>query len=250
MSLKNKIVLITGGNAGIGKAAALRFSQQKARVIVIDLGDDIDPDLGAELEVAESDYFYFSCDVSDAQKVQDLFEIIISTIGNIDILVNNAGILGPQRKTESYSIDDFDKVIDVNVKGVFYCMREGLKHFADEGKGIIVNVASIAGHLGMARHMAYAASKHAVVGMTKTAAIEYAHMDIRVNAVCPGFTQTSMLENNEITKEYKDRLKMATPMRRFGQAKEIADAIIYLSSSASSFMTGQSLILDGGLSAQ
>jgi NAD(P)-dependent dehydrogenase (short-subunit alcohol dehydrogenase family) len=250
MSLKNKIVLITGGNAGIGKATALRFSVQKARVIVIDLQKEIDPDLGAQLEVAESDYFYFSCDVSNAQKVEDLFQLIISTIGNIDILVNNAGILGPRRKTESYSNADFEKVIDINVKGVFYCMKEGLKHFADEGAGVIVNIASVAGHLGMAGHMAYSASKHAVVGMTKTAAIEYAKMGIRVNAVCPGFTKTAMLESNEITPEYKSALKEATPMKRFGEAKEIADAVIYLASSASSFMTGQSIILDGGLSVQ
>lgn len=250
MSLKNKIVLITGGNAGIGKASALRFSKARARVIVIDLQKEIDPDLGAQLEVSESDYFYFQCDVANAQKVEDLFALISTTIGQVDIVVNNAGILGPQRKIESYALADFDKVIDVNVKGVFYCMKEALKLFTESGGGVLVNIASVAGILGMQGHVAYCASKHAVIGMTKTAALEYARSKIRVNAVCPGFTKTAMLDSSEAGQEYVDSLRKATPMKRFANPEEIADAVIYLASDASSFVTGQCLVLDGGLSVQ
>lgn len=250
MKLKNKVVLITGANSGIGFAASLQFARQKARVIALDISPEINPDLAKKLSSLKADFTYFSCDVSDQAQVRSVFATILSQSGHLDILVNNAGILGPRKKTEEYPEEDFDKIIDVNVKGVYYFMKETLKHFSERKQGSIVNTASVAGSLGMAGHIAYSASKHAVMGMTKTAAIEYAKSGIRINAVCPGFTQTSMLDHADADPQYKEMIRYSTPMKRFGEADEIAEAILFLASDASSFITGQGIIIDGGLSVQ
>jgi 3-oxoacyl-[acyl-carrier protein] reductase len=250
MTFENKVVLITGANAGIGKAATILFAESKAKVIAIDLASQIDEDLNNRLNDLKTDFSYHTCDVSSNTQVEELIEQLISQYIKIDILINNAGILGPRKKTENYPFEDFDKVIDVNIKGVYYLMKAVLPHFSHNSSGVIVNTASVAGHLGMAGHIAYSASKHAVIGMTKTVAIEYAKKGIRVNAVCPGFTQTAMLDTADSDEQYKEMLKFATPMKRFGEATEIAEAILFLASDKNSFMTGQCIILDGGLSVQ
>ncbi len=249
MSFRNKVVIITGANSGIGKATARLFAANGARIIAVDLADNIEKELGDELEEAQGDYFYFSCDVANRQKVKDLFDIILSTIGDFHVLINNAGILGPKIKTEDYKTKDFDRVIDVNVKGVFYFMKESITHFMNKGRGVIINTASLAGHFGMLGRIAYSASKHAVIGMTQTAAIEYAKNNIRINAICPGYIDTEMFRNSEEKPETIKNLKSLTPMKRFGLPGEVADGILFLASGQSSFMTGQSLIIDGGISA-
>jgi NAD(P)-dependent dehydrogenase (short-subunit alcohol dehydrogenase family) len=174
-----------------------------------------------------------------------MLEQTISRFGFVHVLVNSAGILGPCIRTDKYLEEDFDKVIDVNIKGLWNCMKVVLQYFVAQHNGNIVNIASVAGHLGMAGHIAYAASKHAVLGMTKTAGIEYAKHGIRINAVCPGFIQTPMLESTEIT--HAEALRYSIPMKRFGRPEEIATAILYLAGEESSFMTGQHIVLDGGL---
>jgi NAD(P)-dependent dehydrogenase (short-subunit alcohol dehydrogenase family) len=196
--------------------------------------------LGSELQ-------YFKCDVSNSQEVEQFFGRLNT---EIDVLVNNAGILGPRLKTEEYPTDAFEKILDINVKGVFYMTKYGLPHLKKDSNSAIVNVASVAGLVGMTNHIAYSASKHAVVGMTKTWALEYAKKGIRVNAVCPGFTDTSMVGNANLDKDYIAGLKYVTPMKRFGEAEEIAAGIYYLASASASFVTGQCLTLDGGLTAQ
>ena len=251
MNLQNKIVVVTGGNAGIGAATVKMFLEAGAKVAAVDLAKELSDEVKEFTSENLSNLIYYSCDVADNKQVSDTYKQVVSDFGGIDISINNAGILGPRVRSDEYPADDFARVIDVNVKGVWYCMKAAIQHFAATKKaGVIVNTASVAGHLGMAGHIAYSASKHAVVGMTKTAAVEYGKFGIRVNAVCPGFTETAMLHGDNADDQYRDMLKFATPMKRFGKPEEIAAGILYLASDASSFMNGQSLILDGGLSVQ
>lgn len=251
MNLTNKVVVVTGGNAGIGAASVSKFLKNGAKVAAIDIHDDASEELTEISKNNSTNITYYQCDVADYEQVASVYKQIVKDFGGIDVTVNNAGILGPRVRSDDYPSDDFDKVIDVNVKGVWYCMKAAVQHFSQVKKaGVIVNTASVAGHLGMAGHIAYAASKHAVVGMTKTAAVEYGKFGIRVNAVCPGFTETAMLHSENADDQYREMLRYATPMKRFGKPEEIANGIIYLASDASSFMNGQSLILDGGLSVQ
>ena len=241
MRFKNKVVIITGGNSGIGKAAAILFAKEGAKVMIADLSEKLGDDLVGEIEVLGGEASFIRVNVTDLDDVERMIEQTISRLGGLDILVNSAGILGPRIRTDKYPEEDFDKVINVNIKGLWNCMKGALKHFVLQRSGNIVNIASVAGHI------AYSASKHAVVGMTKTAGIEYAKHGIRINAVCPGFTQTPMLEGADSDDSYMEALQAATPMKRFGQPEEIASAILYLAADEASFITGQSVILDGGL---
>lgn len=243
MRFKDKIVIITGGNSGIGKAAANLFVQEGARVMVADLSDTLD----AELEQLGGAISFVKVNVTKLDEVENMIKQTVGLWGKFDILVNSAGVLGPRIRTDKYPEDAFDTIIDVNVKGLWQCMKTALQYFVEQRSGTIVNLASVAGHLGMVGHIAYAASKHAVVGMTKTAAIEFAKYGIRINAVCPGFTQTPMLEGADTDVAYLEALQYATPMKRFGKPEEIASAILYLAADEASFITGQSVILDGGL---
>lgn len=246
-NMNSRKVLISGVNAGIGYATALIFAKEGYSILGVDLNEDANPTLSKKIASLNSNLYYSKVDVSDYKQVSEYFE---SLNFEIDVLVNNAGILGPRLKTADYPKDAFDTVLDVNVKGVFYMTKMALPHIKKGAKSAIVNVASVAGLIGMNSHIAYSASKHAVVGMTKTLALEYAKVGIRVNAVCPGFTETSMLHTAEIEEEYRNGLKYATPMKRFGEAEEIGSAIYYLASENSSFITGHCLTIDGGLSAQ
>lgn len=250
MKFKDKVVIITGGNSGIGKAAAIMFAKEGAKVMIADLSEKMGDDLVEKIENAGGEASFIRVNVADADDVERMFSETLLRIGSVDIIVNCAGILGPRVRTDKYPHEAFDKIIDVNVKGLYYCMQVALRHFLEKKSGNIVNIASVAGHLGMAGHIAYSASKHAVIGMTKTAAIEFAKHGIRVNAVCPGFTQTPMLEGADADDAYLEALQHATPMKRFGYPEEIASSILYLASDDASFITGQCVILDGGLSVQ
>lgn len=245
--MSKKKVVISGVNSGIGYATALVFAKEGYIVFGIDLTSEVSPSLALKIKTLGSGINYSMCDVSDNEQVAVYFDSLNT---EIDVLVNNAGILGPRIKTEEYPKDAFDSIIDVNVKGVFYLTKHGLPHLKKQAGSSIVNVASVAGLVGMSNHIAYSASKHAVVGMTKTLALEYAKVGIRVNAVCPGFTDTSMVEKAQLEVDYINGLKYSTPMKRFGEAEEIAAGIFYLASSNASFITGQCLTMDGGLTAQ
>jgi NAD(P)-dependent dehydrogenase (short-subunit alcohol dehydrogenase family) len=250
MKLKGKTALITGANSGIGYSTCLLFAKEKCKIIAVDLADKITEDLKGKLKALNGQFDYFSVDVSNFESLTKLYQQLTEANITIDILVNNAGILGTKKKTEDYPVDIFEQVMKVNVNGVYYAMKVFLPAFVEKKAGLIINTSSVAGHVGMAGHIAYSASKHAVLGMTKTVALEYAKYGIRVNAVCPGFTQTAMLDTAEVDIAYKETLKMVTPMKRFGEASEIATAILFLATDQSSFMTGQSIILDGGLTSQ
>ena len=241
MQFKNKTVIITGGNSGIGKETALQFATEGANVMVADLAENIIDELKGKAS-------YIKVNVTNFAEVENMFAETIKIFGDFDILLNSAGIEGPRFKTENYPNEAFEQVMDINVNGLFYCMKVALQHFAAKKSGNIINIASIAGHLGMSGHIAYSASKHAVLGMTKSAAVEYARHGIRINAVCPGFTDTPMLQRGKDSDPNRMAgFQQAIPMKRFGLASEIANAILYLASDKSSFITGQGIILDGGL---
>lgn len=249
MTFKDQVVIITGGCSGIGRATAFRFAQAGAKVFLADLSEKAGDELVEEIEKTGAEAAFARIDVTDAEDVERMIADCVQRFGGIHVLVNSAGIVGPRARTERYPAEEFKKVMDVNVMGLFYCMQAVLPHFLSKKSGNIVNIASVAGLVGFASHIGYAASKHAVVGMTRSAALEYAKHGIRVNAVCPAFTLTPMLESAMVNDDtnYLDALQNAIPMKRFGKPEEIADAILYAASSASSFMTGHTLVLDGGL---
>lgn len=249
MTFKDQVVLITGGCSGIGRAAAFKFAHEGAKVFLADLSEKAGDDLVEELEKSGAEVAFARIDVTDAEDVERMIAECLQRFGGIHVLVNSAGILGPRARTERYPMEEFKKVLEVNVIGLFNCMQAVLPHFLSKKSGNIVNLASVAGLNGFAGHIGYSASKHAVVGMTRSAAVEYAKHGIRINAVCPSFTLTPMLESAMVNDDtnYLDALQNAIPMKRFGKPEEIADAIVYAASSASSFMTGHTLVLDGGL---
>jgi 3-oxoacyl-[acyl-carrier protein] reductase len=232
MTFKDQVVIITGGCSGIGRAAAFRFAQAGAKVFLADLSEKAGDELVEEIEKTGAEAAFARIDVTDAEDVERMIADCLQRFGGIHVLVNSAGIVGPRARTERYPAEEFKKVMDVNVMGLFYCMQAVLPHFLSKKSGNIVNIASVAGLIGFASHIGYAASKHAVV-----------------NAVCPAFTLTPMLERAMVNDDtnYLDALQNAIPMKRFGKPEEIADAILYAASSASSFMTGHTLVLDGGL---
>ena len=247
MSFKEKVIVITGAGSGIG-AATVRFFAKKEAFVVL-------ADISLEKMVDISDSIPMECmiqktDVSQYDQMQSLAGAVIKKYGQIDVWVNNAGI-GPTQmlKTADHSLQDWERVIAVNQSGVFYGMKVALPAMLKQGSGNIVNVASLAGLKASGNNISYVASKFAVVGMTKAAALEYAKKNIRINAVCPGYTDTNMLRQLlEVKPEIEDKLKNHIPMGRFGKATEVATAIGWLASDQTQFMTGQTLSLDGGTS--
>lgn len=240
MRFKDKVVIITGGNSGIGKATALAFAKEGAKIMIADLAEKIDGDL-------QNMASYFQTDVTKKTEVERLVQHTIQSFGRLDILVNSAGISGTRARADVYPEVDFDQVMNVNVKGTLFGMQAALTYFREQKRGAIVNVASMAGHIVMSGHLAYAASKHAVLGITKAAAVEFAKMGIRINAVCPAFTHTPMFDDLEMDNAIREGLRQATPMKRFAEPKEIAAGILFLASDESSYITGTGLMIDGGM---
>jgi NAD(P)-dependent dehydrogenase (short-subunit alcohol dehydrogenase family) len=250
MDLKNKTVLITGAASGIGAATARHMAGLGARIAASDI--DLEPleALVAELNASGGTAFAQAVDVTRSAQVDAFFEAAVQAYGRIDIVVSNAGIGGKeQRKTAEHTHDDWHNVIAVNQTGVFYTMQAALRQMVAQGHGSIVNVASLAGLKPSGYNLSYSASKFAVVGMTKSAALEYGRENIRINAVCPGYTKTPLLDRLlGFRPEMEETLRRLIPMDRFGEAGEIAEAIAWLASDQAKFITGQTLVLDGGTS--
>lgn len=250
MKVKDKIVIVTGAGSGIGKATAKHFAHHGAKVVVSDIDLEKAKLVVEEITQNFGEAISIKANVAKYEEIENLIQHTVSLFGQLDVMVNNAGI-GPRNlfKTGDSTLEDWDRVISVNQTGVFYCMKLALKQMMGQGFGNIVNVASLAGLKASLNNISYSASKFAVVGMTKSAALEYAKTGIRINAVCPGYTESALLDQLLSARpDMDDLLKSVIPMKRYGDAQEIADAIVWLASDQTKFTTGQTLILDGGTS--
>lgn len=251
MTLNGKVALITGGGSGIGRASALRLAREGARVVVADVNEAGGAETVAQVEAAGGGAIFTRCDVADSAQVKAMVSAAVDAFGGLDIAVNNAGVGGVMGPVNALEESAWDSVIDINLKGVWLCMKYEIPAMLKRGGGAIVNISSLAGLVGFRYNAAYAASKHGVIGLTKSVALEYARNGIRVNAICPGFTETPMVTDmiDEVPSMKEGTLR-SSPMRRLGTVEEIAEAVYYLASDASSFVNGHALALDGGASAQ
>ncbi|OAV43347.1 SDR family NAD(P)-dependent oxidoreductase [Lewinella sp. 4G2] len=249
----DKIIFITGAANGIGRAAALAFAARGGTVIAADINAS---DLAETINMgaaAGGKLVGKQLDVSDFAEVSTVIEEIVREYGRIDVAVNNAGIGGVMARLGDVRPEDWDQMMAINTSGVFYCMRQQLRQMAAQaGGGAIVNVASVAGLRALPNSAPYVAAKHAVIGLTKTAAREYARKGIRVNALCPGFTVTGLFDPEAVDAHSagaSDQLRSLIPLGRFADVSEQIGALLWLASSEASFVTGMSMVVDGGLSA-
>lgn len=249
MEVKNKIVIVTGAGSGIGKATAIHFAKFGATLVVSDRQEVAAKEVVKIILEEGGKAISIPADVTSFEAVENLVAQTVKEFGRLDVIVNNAGIGPNLLRTHQSTLKDWDKVIAVNQTGVFYCMKVALVQFLKQGGGNIVNIASLAGLKASPNNISYSASKFAVVGMTKSVAMEYATKNIRVNAVCPGYTESALLTQLINAKPEMDAvLKSVIPMKRYGRAEEIADAVVWLASDNTQFMTGQTITLDGGTS--
>ena len=247
---EGKVALVTGAGGGIGRATALAFAREGARVVASDVegaGGDETARLVAD---AGGTAVHVACDVTRRGEVETLVGAAVDAFGRLDCAHNNAGIEGTYARTADCDEEDFDRTCAVNLKGVYLCLKSEIAHMLGAGGGAIVNTASVAGVEGAKNLPAYVASKHGVMGLTRTAALEYATRGIRVNAVCPGPIRTRMLEAiMEENPRMEPAMVAAVPMRRLGKPEEIAEAVVWLCSDRASYVTGQGLVVDGGFTA-
>jgi len=249
MEVKNKIVIVTGAGSGIGKATAIHFAKYGAIVVVADINLESAQKVVEEIVTNGGISRSIKVNVAKFEEVDYLIKATIKEFGRLDVIVNNAGIGPNLLRTHESSLEDWNRVIAVNQTGVFYCMKLALVEFLKQGGGTIVNIASLAGLKASPNNISYSASKFAVVGMTKSVAMEYATKNIRVNAVCPGYTESALLDQLIAAKPEMDAiLKSVIPMKRYGKAEEIAEAAVWLASDNTKFITGQTITLDGGTS--
>lgn len=249
--LEDKVAIVTGGASGIGKATAIAFAQEGASVVVSDIDRSGGADVVDLIRQTDSQAIFVQCDVSEASDVATMVDQTIKAFGRVDCAFHNAGFAGEEKSTADRIEEAWDRTINVNLKGIWLCMKHEIPHMLKQGHGVIVNGASVGGVVAFPGMSAYVASKHGVVGLSKSAALEYAQKGIRINAVCPGVINTPMLDG--LTKgvpEIEARYVAVTPMGRLGQAEEVAKAVVWLCSDAASFVTGHAMIVDGGLTAQ
>ena len=248
--MKGKTVIITGAGSGLGKAMAIAFASEGYNVVLSDVNESSINELLKEIVSSGGQGVTHVADVSNYSQMEQLVESAVKKFDTLDVIVNNAGI-GPKKMlpTGDSTLEDWDRVIAVNQTGVFYGMKLALQQMMKQGNGNIINIASLAGLKASGNNISYAASKFAVVGMTKAAALEYGRKNIRINAICPGYTQSALLESMfRFKPELEEALKKMIPFKRYGKASEIADAAVWLASEKSSYITGQTITLDGGLS--
>ncbi len=247
MKLQDRVALVTGGASGIGRAAALALAEAGARVVVSDVSVPGGEETVRRIAEKGGQARFVYADVTEQDQVQALIEVTLQTFDRLNCAVNNAGIGGDLLPTDQREKAMWDRILAVNLTGVWLCMKYEIPPMLEHGHGAIVNVASAAGLIGFRYASAYAASKHGVVGLTRSAALEYARKGIRINAVCPGFTETPMVAGiGETDPHMLESTVHAIPMRRLGRPDEVAQAIVWLCSEDSSFVTGHALAVDGG----
>ncbi|GGC72923.1 SDR family oxidoreductase [Haloferax sulfurifontis] len=242
-----EVAVVTGAGSGIGRATAEAFAAEGARVVVSDVNVEGGEETVARIEEAGGTATFVETDVTDGDAVAAMVDTAVSEYGRLDFACNNAGVGGAQKPTADLSADEWQQVIDVNLNGVWRSMRHEIPAMLDGDGGVIVNMASILGKVGFANASHYVAAKHGVLGLTKTAAIEYAEQGVRVNAVCPGFIDTPLLgEGGLDDPEARKGIESLHPMNRLGDVDEIASAVVWLCSDGASFTTGEALTVDGG----
>jgi NAD(P)-dependent dehydrogenase (short-subunit alcohol dehydrogenase family) len=246
-----KVALVTGGSSGIGRATALAFAGEGARVVVADIAAADGERTVAQIREHGGEAQFVRTDVSQSEEVAALIARTLSVYGRLDCAFNNAGTDGKVASTTACTEENWDRTLAVNLKSVWLCMKQELPHMLERGAGSIVNCASIAGLVAFPMMPAYAASKHGVVGLTRTAAIENARSGVRINAVCPGVIRTPMVERGTAGRaDVLARLLAPQPIGRLGTAEEIASVVLFLCSEAASLITGQAIAVDGGWTAQ
>ena len=251
-TLEGKTALVTGGGSGIGRAASLAYSREGARVVVVDVNVEGGEETVQRIKESGGEAILVHADVSSNAGTQAMVAETVERFGRLDCAFNNAGISGGRDRnlTADYTQDDGDRVIGVNLTGVWLSMKAEIPQMLAQGGGAIVNTASIMGLIATPGSVAYMAAKHGVVGLTKAAALEYAKDNLRVNAVCPGYIDTPLLQPLFANEDRKEQVVSRHPVGRLGQPEEIAEAVIWLSSDAASFVTGHSMAVDGGYVAQ
>jgi NAD(P)-dependent dehydrogenase (short-subunit alcohol dehydrogenase family) len=253
MRLQGKVTLITGGADGIGRATALLFGREGSKLAIADFDSEKGIEFEGTLKEMGFEGFFVKTDVRESAEVQIMVEATIRHFGRIDILVNNAGVAGSAPIVELPE-DDWDRIIDTNLKGVYLCCKYAIPKMIQSGGGSIVNMGSVHGLVGRARVSAYNAAKAGVINLTKNLALDYVAYNIRVNAVCPGYVDTGLVRRyvnrcENPTEAYEELVRLH-PMGRLAKPEEIAYAVLFLASDESSFITGSSLVIDGGYTAQ
>lgn len=248
-SLKNKVALVTGAASGIGLATTRAYAEAGVSVVLADINTDLLNKAANELIADGYQAKAIVCNAANLDEVEAMVKETVATYGRLDIAFNNAGVQNQLVEIADATVEDFDRVNAVNLRGVWGCLKYELQQMRKQGSGVIVNCSSIGGIVGGAQRANYHAAKHGVLGLTKSAALEYAGQNIRVNAVCPGLIWTPMVDAMVASgqKEALEAMVQGVPMQRHGRAEEIADVVLWLSSDASSYVTGQSISIDGGL---
>lgn len=256
----DQIVFITGAGSGIGRSTAMAFAKAGATVVIAEINEASGYETVKQIEQSGNKALFIACDVAKPEQIERAVQQTVDAYGRLDIGINNAGIGGKYGRLTEQSQHDFDQMMAVNVGGVFYGMQAQIRQMltqpkadaqtGDTSRRCIVNLSSIAGVRGMPMGAPYSASKHAVIGLTKTAALEYARQNIRINAICPVYTHSAMVDELINTAPgMEDRMRRVVPMGRLGQPDEVAQAILWLCSPENSFVTGQAIHIDGGLMA-
>jgi NAD(P)-dependent dehydrogenase (short-subunit alcohol dehydrogenase family) len=245
--MKEKVAFVTGAGSGIGRATALAFAREGVSVVAADISEKNNTETKKIIESMDGKAIAVTCDVQRVEDIKLALDLCIKNFGRLDFAFNNAGIEQPLKSTAEIEENEWDRIMNINLRGVFLCMKYQIPIMLKQGGGVIVNTSSGAGVKGLKDQAAYCAAKHGIIGLTKSAALDYAAANIRVNAICPGIIETEMMNRfTGNTEEGRKRVIAQEPVGRMGKPEEIAQTVLWMCSDSSAFMIGHSLIMDGG----